>query len=207
MEGGSNQVKKCQKDLRPNYSLYRKYVEPQSNYIRFLVMHYANNKNDANEYYHLATVNLCKYIHTYDSSRPLKTWIHVAVKRLVYSLNKRDAAKSQLTDKNFNGDFDFHGGSVIRDELLSGGDGDCGENILDNVSDETMAALKSISAVQLSAFLLYYQGYSFEEIVKIENERGVFPVKTSSVSTVANRVYAAKRKLREELSKCRVNGR
>lgn len=207
MESGGAQVKKNQKDLRQNYTLYQEYVEPQSDYIRFLVMHYANNKSDTDEYYHLAIVNLCKYIHTYDPARPLKTWIHVAVKRLVYSLNKRDAAKSQYTDRNFNGDFDFHGGAVIRDELLSGGNGDCGENILDNVSDETMAALKSISAVQLSAFLLYYQGYSFEEIVKIENERGVFPVKTSSVSTIANRVYAAKRKLREELSKYRVNGR
>ena len=204
MENAVVQKMKPQKDLRPNYALYREYIEPQMEYVRFLVMRYIGNKNEVDEYCHLAAINLCKYIHTYDRTKSLKTWIHIVVKRQMYGFNKRDFTESLRKDRDFNGDFEFNGTPTGHKELSADDSGTCGENLFDNLSDEVMAVLQNIPATQLSAFMLHYQGYSFEEIAQMgDGYNGASPVKALSVSTVASRVYAAKRRLKKELAKYR----
>lgn len=189
------------KDPEQNKRLFNLYVTPRLNSIRSLVFRYINKKSDTDEYFNLVLTELYKYIHTYKPEKSIETWLHIVTKRAVYNLNKKDYQYAQLRDGVFNGNFDFDGENTTDDNLLSYNKAviDNGK-LLDNLSDEVIKALSDIPASYLSAFLLYYQGYKVEEILKIEYKRGyIDSTAPEAKSAIFNRIYEAKRALQEKL--------
>ncbi len=189
------------KDPELNKKLFEQYVAPRFDSIHSLVFRYINKKSDTDEYYNLVLTELYKYIHTYKPEKSIDTWLHIVVKRTVYNRNKKDYEYEQQKDGVFNGNFDFDGENVTDDSLLV-----CSQavidngKLLDNLSDEMMRAFSDIPASYLSAFLLYYQGYKAEEIVRIEYKRGYIDnTEPSAKFTIFNRIYEAKRALQKKL--------
>lgn len=189
------------RDPELNKKLFNQYVVPRFASIRSLVFKYINKKSDTDEYFNLVLTELYKYIHTYKPEKSIDTWLHIVTKRAVYNRNKKDYEYAQLRSGVFNGSFDFDGENTIDDNLLI-----CNKavidngKLLDNLSDEVIQALSDIPASYLSAFLLYYQGYKVEEIVKIEYKRGYIDSTAPEAKfAIFNRIYEAKRALQEKL--------
>ena len=189
------------RDPELNKKLFNQYVVPRFASIRSLVFKYINKKSDTDEYFNLVLTELYKYIHTYKPEKSIDTWLHIVTKRAVYNRNKKDYEYAQLRSGVFNGNFDFDGENTIDDNLLI-----CNKavvdngKLLDNLSDEVIQALSDIPASYLSAFLLYYQDYKVEEIVKIEYKRGYIDSTAPEAKfAIFNRIYEAKRALQEKL--------
>jgi len=177
--------------FKRNGKLFDKLVKPKIPQIRGLVQMYVDNYQELEPCLSYVLEQLYKYIHTYDESKSLDTWLHIVTKRSVFNQNKEEAERlSYYTDTEI--------GSYINLKSASTSPA----SILDNISDEVYDALLQVSPIKLSAFLLQLQGYSIKEIVKIESERGHFGETSKlSVEIIKNRIHYCKKKLKRILEK------
>ena len=165
---------------------------PHYEFIKKLVAYYSDRPQDVDENFNTLLFDFYRYIHTYNGVKPLKTWIHSVVKNNVWTINKERAKKAaMIADAEYNSidkikktdniiNFDFG--------LLS---------FTDFISDEVYSALLSLQPLRLSAFLLRIQGYSIDEITKIEYERGHLSKCSSDI--IKNRIFWARKNLKEIL--------
>lgn len=68
-----------------NNKLFELYIVPNLGEIKSLTRYYTLKPDDVNDNYQEILLELFKYIHTYNNTKSLKTWLHIAVKR--YCLN------------------------------------------------------------------------------------------------------------------------
>lgn len=184
-----------------NKPLFNRYIMPNLDEVRSLVFFYSANKQEVDANYNFVLTEMYKYIHTYNPEKPLKTWLHIVAKRGTQLQNKRQY-DAHSHDHGISYDYDHENGDD--DEVL-----ECGEgmttmivgNVIDNVSDKVLSALQRTPPALLSSFILYYQGYSHQEIVDIEYSRGYIDNNgPDAQKTIQNRIYMAKKTIKRILA-------
>lgn len=190
-------IKRQKHDPNENHDLFNKFILPNLDEIKSLCFYYSSNKQEVDANYNEVLTEMYKYVHTYNPTQSLKTWLHIVTKRITYNCNKR---QSQEAQHNHGLAYDFDHNNGDDDDVL-----ECGVithqiigDLKDNISDELYNALLQTPPAQLSAFILYYQGYSIKDIVEIEYQRGYIDVNGPEAKlTIANRVYMAKKSLKK----------
>ena len=178
---------KEQRDLR-----FVELIEPHYEFIRSLVSYYTDHPQNVDENYNTLLFDFYRYIHTYNGNKPLKTWIHSVVKNNVRTINKeRSKEAAKIADVEF-----------VSIDKAKGPDNtiDLGQGLrtlADFISDEVYSALLSLQPLRLSAFVLQIQGYSIDEITKIEYERGHLSKRSNDI--IKNRIFWARKDLKEIL--------
>ena len=201
VEEKKDSEKKQKHDPVLNKPLFKKYIEPNLDEIRSLVFFYSSNKQEVDSNYNFVLTEMYKYIHSYDPSKSLKTWIHIVARRSTQFQNKKQY-QAHCHDHGLSYDFDHDNGDD--DDVLECGGGSTTMvvgNVIDNVSDKVLSALQRTPPALLSSFILYFQGYSHEEIVNIEYQRGYIDRNDpDAAKTIQNRIYMAKKIIKKTLA-------
>lgn len=183
---GQSELTRVQREQR-----FNELIGPHYEFIRKLVSYYTDRPQNVDENYNTLLLDFYRYIHTYNGNKPLKTWIHSVVKNNVWTINKERANRAaKIADAEYS--------PVER----SGGDNSIDlENGLmslpDLISDEVYSSLLLLPPMLLSVFVLQIQGYSIDEITNIEYIRGHIARPSSDI--IKNRIFLARKKLREKL--------
>lgn len=169
-------------------------ITPNFPFIRSLVSYYTDHSQFVEENFNEVLFVFFKYIHTYDPSKSLKTWIHTVVKNNVRNINK---ARSK------NNGF-FYDGDIITTEVAEqknsrGATASVAMNFADELPDDLYNALLTLPPHIFSAFMLRYQGYDLNEIVEIEYKKGNLPVKSQIM--IKNRIHEARVELKKKLKR------
>ena len=171
---------------------FNELIGPHYEFIRNLVSYYTDHPQNVDENYNTLLFDFYRYIHTYNGNKPLKTWIHSVVKNNVWTINKERAKEAaKIADAEFN---------PIEKSKKPDNTIDLEHGLLtlaDSISDEVYSALLSLQPLRLSAFVLQIQGYSIEEITRIEYERG--NLSKCSDDIIKNRIFWARKDLKEIL--------
>lgn len=172
-----------------NTLLFNKLITPEQEYIKRLVSQYTYCKSDIDDNYSEVLENFFKYIHTYDTSRSLHTWIHIVIRRFVQeSVRKKTLA---VTD-------DIPIESIQNEcaEDYEWGDPNLtSDNYHEILGDGLLDAIDSLKPIHKEAFLLQAAGYTLSEITDKLYSEG--KLKTKNIETVKSRVFLAKEQLRE----------
>lgn len=169
---------------------FNELISPNFEFIRKLVAYYTDRRQNIDENYNTVLIDFYRYIHTYNGGKPLKTWIHSVVRNNVGTINKERAKEAaRIADAEFNPVEKKSDNFIsLENGLLS---------LADKLSDEVYNALLSLQPLRLSAFVLHIQGYSVEEITKIEYSRGNLDKCSNDI--VKNRIFWARKDLKERL--------
>ena len=171
---------------------FNELIVPHFDFIRSLVSYYSDHPQYVDENFNTLLFDFYRYIHTYNGERPLKTWLHSVVRNNVGTINKeRSKEASKIADAEFN---------PVEKSKRSDNTIDLENGLLtlaDSISDDVYSALLSLQPLRLSVFVLHIQGYSIEEIAKIEFERGHLSKLSNDI--VKNHIFWAKKTLREIL--------
>ena len=171
---------------------FNELIGPHYDFIKNLVSYYTDHPQNVDENYNTLLIDFYRYIHTYNGGKPLKTWIHSVVKNNVWTINKERAKEAaKIADAEFN---------PIEKSKRPDNTMDLEHGLMtlaDKISDEVYTALLSLQPLRLSAFVLQIQGYSIEEITRIEYERG--HLSKCSDDIIKNRIFWARKDLKEIL--------
>lgn len=196
-----NKRRRGTKQVPPdNKALFYKYIAPNFDYIKSIVLFYTQNKQDVDCNYNHALTQMWKYAHTYNPEKSLKTWLHIVAKRATLQQDKERAEEAS----HISGvDYDFIGENGFGKNILRGGYSNLvAGSIIDNLSDKTLSALQRTPPALLFTFILYYQGYTLKEIVDIEYKGGYINSNGEDAThTIKHRIYAAKQTIRQILAK------
>lgn len=182
-------VAKC-RQLSPKEKerLFNKYVVPHFSEIKSLTRYYISNYQDVDENYNYCLAQLYNYIGSYNPEQKLMTWIGIVVKRACFHENKKRYEEAQhWTDIEMCSleDIYQHGTNMICEA-------ECG-NLIDNISDQVLAALMKIPPQRLSPFMMYVQGHRIREITAAEWKLGHLEKRSEDI--VKSRIYWAKKEL------------
>lgn len=176
-------------------ALFNQYVLPFSNMIYKLCKDYSWSPQNVEENYSEVMVNFYRRIETYDPNRPIRTWIHICVKRQVWACERQRNAHNNKSDDN---DIDDY-----RDELLN--DDHVSENVLgvdnwrEHYSPDIVEVIDELKPRYRDALILQEAGYSLKEIAEIEYTKG--SLKTLNIDTIKSRLRLARQYLRNNLTK------
>lgn len=173
--------------------LFNKLIVPELDYVKRIVKLYTYNKNNLDDYYVEVLENFFKYMHTYNPEKPLRTWIHIVVRRFIQeSVRKQSLA---ITD-----DVSIES---VKDEFADEEYGEYGHldasNYHELVGDDMLEALESLKPIHKEAFLLQASGFSLSEITEILYANG--KLKTKNLETVKSRVFLAKTELKKKITR------
>lgn len=168
--------------------LFNKYIAPNFDFIKSLTKQYTNNYQDIDDNYNEILEQFFNYIGSYNPEQKLDTWIHICVRNACYAANKkRYKESSHWTDIEMCSMDDLYGpGTSMVTEAKYG-------TLLDNISDELLAALMQIPPHRLSPFMLHVQGLKIREITATEWKMGHLEKRSEDI--VKSRIYWAKREL------------
>lgn len=187
--------KKKRFDKKRNRELYNKYIQPNERDVETLVYYYSTIPHIRKDITIQLKANFYEYIHTYDESKSIDTWIHIVAKRFVfYCENKYRKEREMFTDylysenmQNANGDYAVN---APYDPL----DMEYYKNNLDDVMYMSLMDLRDELRVP---FLLLSHGYSISEITKHELERGA--ISWMSQNSIKTRIKLAKDSLKKRI--------
>lgn len=168
--------------------LFNKYILPNLRDIKSLTKFYTANYQDVEDNYNTCLAQLYHYIGSYDPSQKLMTWLHIVVKRACQKQNKDRYEESQhWTDIEMCSMEDIyqHGTNMVTEAEVG--------NLIDNISDQMLAALMKIPPQRLSPFMMYVQGHRIREITAAEWKLGHLEKRSEDI--VKSRIYWAKREL------------
>lgn len=168
--------------------LFNKYIMPNLRDIKSLTKFYTANYQDVEDNYNTCLAQLYHYIGSYDPSQKLMTWLHIVVKRACQKQNKDRYEESQhWTDIEMCSMEDIyqHGTNMVTEAEVG--------NLIDNISDQMLAALMKIPPQRLSPFMMYVQGHRIREITAAEWKLGHLEKRSEDI--VKSRIYWAKREL------------
>jgi len=176
-------------------ALFNQYVLPFANMIYKLCKDYSWSPQNVEENYSEVMVNFYRRIETYDPNRPIRTWIHICVKRQVWACERQRNVHNNKSDDN---DIDDY-----RDDLL--GDDHVSENVLgvdnwrEHYSSDIVEVIDELKPRYRDALILQEAGYSLKEIAEIEYAKG--SLKTLNIDTIKSRLRLARQYLRSNLTK------
>ena len=194
-EAEAKPLAKC-KQLSPTEKerLFKQYIVPYFGDIKSLTKRYTDNYQDVEDNYYCCLAQLYNYVGSYNPSQKLMTWIHICVKRACFKQNKKRAEEaSHFTDMEMCSQEELHqnGNSMVADAGFG-----C---LVDNLSDEMLAALTQIPPLRLSPFMQFVQGVQLREIVEVEWKLG--HLEKRSENMVRSRIYWARKQLQYLLEK------
>ena len=177
---------------------FEKYVTPYLRMIYRLCIRYTNQSEDIPDNYTEVLANMYRYTETYDSQRPIHTWLHIVTKRCVYDLDRRRQKQQSLWNRDnevdsFTDDWDTDDGehSSFRVMDLS--------NYQDYYNDDILFALEQLKPSYKRAFLLQQAGYKLKEIAEIEYKNGA--LESRNIETVKSRLFLARQQLQQLLTR------
>lgn len=173
--------------------LFNKLIVPELEYVKRLVRLYTYNKNNIDDNYVEVLENFFKYMHTYDQSKSLHTWIHIVIRRFIQeSVRKQTLATTDDVCIE-----------AVKDEFVDESFGDSGGIDMGNYSkligDDLLEAIETLKPIHREAFLLQASGYTLSEITDMLYADG--KLKTKNIETVKSRVFLAKSQLREQVTR------
>ena len=180
-----------EESVRTRTALFHKYVYPYRNLIYHICIRQTRDKENIDDNYNEVLINFYKYVSSYDPRREIKTWLYAITVRMLADLERKNNRFTREGDVG-----------AMRMEQLP--DTPCTESITlenyrDMLGDEVLGALKEIGPLYSEALLLQMEGYKLEEITDILYRRGC--LRTRSVETTKSRIFLAKKKLRERLTR------
>lgn len=186
-----------EESVRTRTLLFHKYVYPYRNLIYHLCIKNTRDRDSIGDNYNEVLVNFFKYVSTYDPSREVKTWIYAVTVRMLADLEEKNNRHQRegdvgATDMDRIEGYSTSDHAFERDEMTM-------ENYRDLYSDEVLAALDSIKPMYRDALLLQVCGYKLEEIMEMLYKQG--SLKARNLETTKSRIFLAKKKLQELLTR------
>lgn len=175
--------------------LFNKYILPFSNMIFKLCKDYSWNHHNVEENYSEVMTNFYRRIDTYDTTRPIKAWIHTCVKHQVWACERQRQAHNNKSDDNDIDDF--------KDDLLC--DDHVSMNVLgvenwrDYYNQDIVEVLDELKPRHRDALILQEAGYSLKEIAEIEYKKG--SLKSPNIETIKSRLRLARQHLKNNITK------
>lgn len=175
--------------------LFNKYILPFSNMIFKLCKDYSCNHHNVEENYSEVMTNFYRRIDTYDTTRPIKAWIHTCVKHQVWACERQRQAHNNKSDDNDIDDF--------KDDLLC--DDHVSMNVLgvenwrDYYNQDIVEVLDELKPRHRDALILQEAGYSLKEIAEIEYKKG--SLKSPNIETIKSRLRLARQHLKNNITK------
>lgn len=175
-------------------ALFERYVKPYQPMIFKLCAQYSFRRDDVQDNYVEVLTNLYRYIETYDTSRPVITWLHIVTKRCVFGLDKRRKMADDLRDAG--GDpYMFPDTDSVSDNYRAV----TSDNYQEYYSDDILSALEQLKPQYRRAFLLQQEGYKLREIAEIEYMNG--SLSSKNIDTIKSRVFLARQQLQQLLTR------
>lgn len=176
-------------------ALFNKYVLPFKNMIFRLCADYSNNPDDVQENYSEVMVNFYRRIETYDTSRPVRAWIHTCVKHQVWACDRR---RQQHNNKDFDNDIEDFEEEIIDDNHISSNVMGV-DNWRDLYSPDIVEVLEELKPRCRDALILQEAGYSLREIAEIEYRKGT--MRLPNMETIKSRLRLARQHLKNNLTR------
>lgn len=180
-----------------NTALFETYVVPNMADVKSLVRYYTLVPSHYEENLSIILEELYRYINTYDTSKPIITWLHICIKRKCAKIYRDMAIERQhrsglmiedireLTNRRgFNGGYGRELGYDIENQ----------GSLMMSISDSVYSALMQLPSFLLSPLFYQIEGYSIREITEMEHEKGNIPIYSQSI--VQSRIFRAKVELR-----------
>lgn len=175
--------------------LFNRYILPFTNMIFKLCAKYSANSNDVQENYSEALTNFYRRIETYDSSRPIRAWIHTCVKHQVWASDRR---RQVHNNKDFDNDIEDYEEELIDDDHVSSNVMGV-DNWKEMYSQDIVEVIEELPARHRNALILQEAGYSLREIAEIEYANGL--LKTLSMDTIKSRLRFARQHLKNNITR------
>ena len=180
-----------EESVRTRTALFHKYVYPYRNLIYHICIKQTRDKENIDDNYNEVLINFFRYVSSYDPRREVKTWLYAITVRMLADLERKNNRFTREGDVG-----------AMRMEQLP--DKPCTaevtpENYRELFSDEIVEALEQIGRNYREALLLQMGGYKLEEIMEILYQRGC--LRTRNLETTKSRIFLAKKKLRERLTR------
>lgn len=175
--------------------LLEKYILPHKNLVYKMCIQFTWNREDIEDNYIEVLVNFFRYIESYDSRRPLKTWIYAVTKRLLADLNIRNQNRLPSND---NLDVQDIAGYIPHEDE-PGGNCMGMDNYREHYNDAILAALDRLKPVYREVLLLQQAGYKLGEIMEIAYRKG--SLKNRNIETIKSRLFLAKSQMRKLLTR------
>ena len=188
--------KRAKKDWSSNKELFNKYIVPNLLDVKTLVWHYSTIYPIQRDVHSSVLEDLYRYIHTFNPDRgSLDTWIHIAVKRKVFAMEKRYRKRNNiysdfLNNDNMDNAADEPAAPKPRNPLDM-------KFYKDNLSDSVFQALSQLKPDLRYPLLLICNGYSIKEITKFEYERGA--ISWMSHNAIKTRIKIAKDTMKDKI--------
>lgn len=176
-------------------ALFNKYIMPYTNMIFKLCKDYSWNPNNVEENYSAVMINFYRRIETYDVNRPIKTWIHVCVKRQVWASEKH---RQIHNNKDFDNDIEDYKDVLYADDHISSNAMGI-ENWRDMYNPDIVMVLDELKPRYRDALLLQEAGYSLKEIAEIEYRKG--SLRSPNIDTIKSRLRLARQHLKDNIAK------
>lgn len=176
-------------------ALFNQYVLPFANMIFKLCRDYSSNKNNVEENYSEVMINFYRRIETYDTSRPIKAWIHTCVKHQVWACERQRQVHNNKSDDN---DIENYKDEILDNDHVSG-------NVLgidnwrEHYNSDIVEVLDELKPRHRDALILQEAGYSLKEIAEIEYAKG--SLKTPNIETIKSRLRLARQHLKNNITK------
>lgn len=194
------QKQEVDKELDPHViarrtELYNKYVAPFYDMIYYLCIKYSYKSCNVQDNYVEVLVNFYRRIETYDTKRPIRTWLHIVTKRHIFALER---LRQRDNNKDEDDDIDVFGDEIIDDDEPSGNIMGV-ENYRELYNDDILSVLDEMKPIHRDAFILQEAGYSLKEIAEIEYQKGT--LKSKNIETVKSRLFLARQYLKKHLTR------
>lgn len=179
---------KSRKKINRNNELFQKFIVPNLDFIDSLVGYYCTEYSIIDDIRQEVKEDFYRYIHTYDESRPLDTWIHICTKRKVFAVENRYRKEGEVYSN-----FLIEENMDNATESEPFGEPECPLDMAfwkEHLSDDVYNALCDLKKDLRYPLLMLCYGYSVKDITKYEYERG--SIQWHSVNAIKTRIKIAK---------------
>jgi len=179
-----------------NTALFEKYVVPNMADVKSLVRYYTLKPSQYEENLSIILEELYRYINTYDTDKPILTWLHICIKRKCAKIYRDMAVEREHMSGLMLDDIRELTNRRSQRPLLSEGFYELeGGSLMMSISDEVYKALMRLPSFLLSPLFTQMEGYSIREITEMEHEKGNIPIYSQSI--IQSRIFKAKVELRK----------
>lgn len=186
-----------EESIKTRTALFDKYVYPYRNLIYHICIKNTASEDNIRDNYNEVLLNFYKYVCTYDSARPIKTWIYAVTSRCIFEMENKRTRFKRTGDVGVIDIEDLN--DELADESDAGGNSIGIDNYRDLFTDEILSALEELKPMYRDPLLLQVSGYRLDEITAILYKKG--SLKTSNIETTKSRIFFAKKQLRELLTR------
>lgn len=155
-----------------NNELFEKYIMPELDYIKHVCWKYWDKTTEFEDLHSNVLADLLSYIHTYDSSKPIRPWLYTAIRHDMVRFQKRQWAS--LIDYVDLEQYPYSHISVVDNH---------------NSYDDIHAAIESLSPLHYEIISLRMKGYKIAEVATMLYEQG--RVAAESVNIIKFRIKEA----------------